>query len=88
MQALQGASLVGHDITIKGNRVNVANESGSAAFDLAGKADSVKVEILSPAGRVVDTVDMGAQAAGRHDFDWKATGIADGSPYTFRVVAK
>jgi flagellar basal-body rod modification protein FlgD len=88
MQALQGATLVGHDITVQGSRVDVQSGSGVGGFELAGAADSVKVQILSPAGIVVDTLDLGAESSGRHGFDWTATNVADGADYTFRVVAK
>jgi flagellar basal-body rod modification protein FlgD len=89
MQALQGASLVGRDVTLAGDRIAVAQGTGSAGFELASAADRVKVEILSPAGRVVDTIELGAQAAGRHGFGWNAAGVnqADGNGYRFRVLA-
>jgi flagellar basal-body rod modification protein FlgD len=88
MQALQGASLVGHDITLKGSQLSIAGGSGTAGFELASAADSVDVQILSPAGSVVDTVKLGAESAGRHAFNWPAANVADGAPYSFRVVAK
>jgi len=81
MQALQGASLVGHDITLQGNRVDVSNGVGSGGFDLAA------VDVLDPAGHVVDTVAMGAQSAGTHAFTWDASKVAAGVNYTFRVNA-
>jgi len=87
MQALQGASLVGHDVTLVGNRLQVAGGKADASFDLAGAADNVKVEVLSAAGRVLDTVQMGAQTTGRHDFSWPATGVADGTELHYRVTA-
>ena len=87
MQALQGASLVGHDITLQGNRVDVQNSAGSGGFDLAATADKVSVEILNPAGRVVDTVALGAQSAGRHAFSWDASHASADLDYRFRVVA-
>ena len=91
MQALQGAALVGHDITVQGNRValdgTAGAEIGSGGFELAGTADQVKLEILNPAGRVVDTLNLGAQAAGRHGFEWAAKNVADGADYRFRVSA-
>ncbi|MDE2566352.1 MAG: flagellar hook assembly protein FlgD [Burkholderiales bacterium] len=87
MQALQGASLVGHAITIKGSRLDIAGGTGVGGFDLAGTADSVKVQVLSPAGQVVDTLDLGAQGSGRHAFNWPAAGVPDGAAYTFKVVA-
>jgi flagellar basal-body rod modification protein FlgD len=87
MQALQGASLVGRQVTLQGDRIALVEGRGVAGFELAGTADRVKVEILSPAGRVVDTLDLGAQTAGRHGFEWAASGQPDGSGYRFRVIA-
>ena len=91
MQALQGAALVGHDITVQGNRValdgKAGAEIGSGGFELAATADQVKVEILNPAGRVVDTLNLGAQAAGRHGFEWAAKNVADAADYRFRISA-
>jgi flagellar basal-body rod modification protein FlgD len=88
MQALQGASLVGHEITVQGSRLDVAAGAGVGGFELAAAADTVNVQILSPAGIVVDTVALGAESAGRHDFSWPAGQAADGAAYTFRIVAK
>jgi flagellar basal-body rod modification protein FlgD len=89
MQALQGASLVGRDVTLEGDRIAVADGTGVAGFELAGPADRVKVELLSPAGRVVDTLELGALSTGRHGFEWDAAAKAqaDGDGYRFRVNA-
>ena len=88
LQALSGAALVGHGITIKSNKFTVQDGKAAGGFELAATADSVKVEVLSAAGRVVDTVDMGAESAGRIDFVWNAPASAEGGQYSFRVVAK
>ena len=87
MQTLQGAALVGHDVTLEGNRLAVAGGLGVGGFELQGTADRVKVEILGPSGRVVDTLDLGAQGVGRHGFEWPAPALPDGAAYTFRIVA-
>jgi flagellar basal-body rod modification protein FlgD len=89
MQALQGAALVGRGVLVEGNQLTLGSDGqASAAFDLAGAADSVKVEVLSPAGRVIDTINVGAETTGRHSFSWSAPqGSAAGSGYTFRVAA-
>ena len=87
LQALAGASLVGRQVTLQGDKLAVEDGRGVGGFDLSGTAERVKVEVLSPAGRVVDTLDLGALGAGRHGFDWNAAGQADGTPMRFRVVA-
>jgi flagellar basal-body rod modification protein FlgD len=87
MQAVQGASLVGRAVTLQGDRVSVEGGRGVAGFELDGTADRVKVEILNPAGRVVDTLELGALSAGRHGFEWAAEGVADGANHRFRVIA-
>jgi len=90
MQALQSASLVGKGVLVSGNALAVeeATGTGQAAFDLTGAADSVKVEVLNGAGRVVDTLDLGAETSGRHAFEWTAPeGLADTTGLRFRVVA-
>ena len=74
LQALQGASLVGRVVTVPGDEITVYEGTAVGSFDLSGAADRVDVEILSAGGRVVDTVKLGAQTGGRHDFDWKPTG--------------
>jgi flagellar basal-body rod modification protein FlgD len=87
MQALQGASLVGHNVTLQGNRLDIASGTGVAGFGLASAADNVQVEVVNPAGQTVQTVQLGAQSAGLHGFTWDATGVADGANYSFRVSA-
>lgn len=85
MQAMQGVSLVGRQVTVPGDRLAVDGAEATGRFELAGAADQVKVEILNGAGRVIDTVQLGAQTAGRHDFDWAVKGQESG--LRFRVTA-
>ena len=88
LQAVQGASLVGHDVIVAGNKLAVDATSGvgQGGFELGGAADAVKVEILGPSGAVVQTLNLGAEGAGVHSFDWQA-GAASASGLTFRVSA-
>lgn len=88
LQAMQGASLVGRSVVVPGNRLDVSSGSATGLFELAGAADAVKVEVLSSAGRVVDTIDLGAETSGRHGFSWKpAAGVTDSGGFRFRVTA-
>ena len=91
LQAVQGASLVGHDVVVPGNRLDVDATSGvgQGGFELASPADAVKVEVLSASGAVVETLNLGAAGAGMHSFDWNAANAAAASAggLTFRVTA-
>jgi flagellar basal-body rod modification protein FlgD len=87
LQALAGASLVGREVTLAGNKLNVEGGKAEGGFELGGTADRVKVEVLSPAGRVVDTLELGSQTAGRHGFSWTTSSQPDAANYSFRVVA-
>jgi flagellar basal-body rod modification protein FlgD len=87
LQALQGVSLVGRDITVQGNRMWVEGGQGVGGFELAGPADRVKVEVLSAAGVVLDTLDLGAQGSGTHSFDWAPAAGVNTEGARFRVTA-
>ena len=89
MQALQGASLVGKDVLLQGDKFSqLADGSAQGGFELASAADRVKVEVLSPAGLVVDTLNLGAQGSGRQAFNWPAgSAMADAASYRFRITA-
>ena len=87
MQTLQGAALVGRDVTVAGNRMNIGSDVGQGAFQLASDASASKVEVLRPDGTVMDTLQLGPQKAGRVNFEWAAKGADPQSDIRFRVVA-
>ena len=87
MQALQGASLVGHDVIVPGNKLDLQNGVGKGGFELTSAADAVKVDIISAAGQVVDTMNLGAQSAGMQSFSWPAGANATATGLTFKVTA-
>ncbi len=87
MQVLQGSSMVGHDVLIDGNTLTVNNNTASGAIDLAGRAESVKVDILSPSGQVIDTLNLGALEAGRNNFNWDASAYTYSGNPSYRVTA-
>lgn len=87
MQVLQGSSMVGHDVLIEGNTLSIANGVASGAIDLSARAESVKLEILTPGGQVVDTINLGALDAGRHTFDWDASSYQGTGNPSFKITA-
>jgi flagellar basal-body rod modification protein FlgD len=89
MQAMQGATLVGRDVIVPGKVLDINDAGvGQGGFELTSAADSVTVDIMSPSGQVVDTLNLGAQSSGMHSFDWNAKGATNDSNLTFRVTSK
>ena len=87
MQVLQGASLIGHDVLVNGSTLAVDAGAAKGAIDLPSNADKVSVQILSPGGQLLDTLNLGAMTAGRHDFQWDAANYTGSGSPTFKVTA-
>jgi len=79
-QILQSASMVGHNVLMAGNTLSISNGVAAGAVDVGASADTVTVEVQSPGGQVIDTFNLGAKDAGRHEFTW------DASAYTGQTV--
>jgi len=103
-QSLQTANLIGHSVLAPGKDVELTsatttNADGSTSTEkravfgvkLEGNADSVKIDIRDASGKVVQSLDMGAQSAGTMPVAWDggtdAGGKAPDGKYTFEVVA-
>lgn len=88
-QLMQGSAMVGRQVLVDGNSLALDSETHQAtgAFDLAGSAASVKVQVLDPTGKEVGTVDMGALPAGRYNFAWDASQYQGDSALRFKVLA-
>ncbi len=87
LQVLQGASMVGRDVIVSGSTLTLNNGTAKAAIDLAADADSVKIEVVTPGGQVVDTINLGAQKQGQHSFDWASSTYANSTDLSFRIKA-
>ncbi len=86
-QSLQAVSLVGREVLLSGNSLTLSDQTGRAAFELVGPADSVKVEILSPGGQLIDTLNLGPQNSGRIPFEWRASELNAAAGLNFKVTA-
>lgn len=87
MQALQSASLIGHDVLLEGNTLSINAGKARGAIDLPADATSVKIDILSPGGQVVDTLNLGSMAAGRRSFEWDASAYTESGNPSYKVTA-
>jgi len=88
LQAMQGASLVGRDVMVEGERLKVTDGRASGGYVIDAAATNVSVEVLGANGQVLMSEKLGTKPAGQHSFDLKAAGLADNGQYSFRVVAK
>ncbi|MFZ5660352.1 MAG: flagellar hook assembly protein FlgD [Pseudomonadota bacterium] len=91
-QNLQAAGLMGHRVVIPGNQINLdGTGAASAGFILAEPAEVVVVSVKDQSGQVVKTLNLNAQAAGTHSFDWDGSADRGGTvppgDYTFAVQA-
>ena len=90
-QAVQAAALVGHDVMAPGNALQLASGHAVGAVQLSQAVDQLKVTLSDASGRVMHSVDLGAQAQGIVQIDWDGTtdsgaAAADGR-YQFSVAA-
>jgi spore germination protein YaaH len=67
------------------------NDSVAVRYSLPAAADAVRLDVLNAAGAVVDTTNLGAQAAGTHSATWDghltSGSWAPGGSYLLRVTA-
>lgn len=87
LQVLQATSMVGRNVLVASNTLTRSAGMASGAVDLASKADTVKIDILSPGGQLLETFNLGARDAGRLYFDWDASGYQGAGEPSFRVSA-
>jgi len=89
LQLMQGSAMVGRQVLVQGDALAVDPDThqGSAAFELKDPAASVTVQVLNASGKEVGKVEMGALAAGRHNFDWDGAGIESTEGLRFKVMA-
>lgn len=76
-EALQAASLVGRGVLVEGKGLTLSDSGALGGYTLDGGADKVILTITDANGLQVAQVDLGAQAAGTHSFNWDGT-AADG----------
>jgi flagellar basal-body rod modification protein FlgD len=73
MQVLQGTSMVGRSVMVESNTLSVDGGVGKGAINLNYPADKVSIEITSPGGQVLDTINLGQLTAGQTNFEWDAS---------------
>lgn len=90
-QSIQAASLIGRDVILKGDGLQLSGGMAVGVLDLPQPVDTVSVELKNASGSVVKTLELGKQSAGMVSFSWdgldnQGQKVADGV-YTMGVKA-
>ena len=75
-------------VVVGGVHVGPSFQEQAGSFELTSAADGVTVEVLNAGGHVIDTLQLGAQTAGRHGFEWNASKAGTDTNLTFRIAAR
>src|ERR1700722_8560141 len=71
-QALQASALLGHQALVQSSTATLATAGGTVngAVSVPQTSSQVVLNISNSAGVLVDSINLGAQAAGNADFSW------------------
>lgn len=91
-QTLQAAGLIGHQVFVDGDRIELSGGLGGGGVELAQAADRVTVNILDGYGGLVRSLDLGGLPEGLSSFVWDGknalgNAVPDGR-YRFAVSAR
>jgi flagellar basal-body rod modification protein FlgD len=90
-QLLQASGMIGRGVLAEGSDLRLTGGKAIGGIELPQAADKVVVTIADRAGKVLQTVDMGAQNAGVLSFQWDggtdSGGKAADGAYKFSVKA-
>lgn len=79
-------SYLGHEVTLQTSVAHVANgDGGSAVFSLPSDASTARLELVDSQGRTVKTIELGAQAAGRHSVALNNLTDVDNGYYQLKI---
>ncbi|MFO2465843.1 flagellar hook assembly protein FlgD [Pseudomonas sp. 15FMM2] len=92
-QALQASSLVGRSVIIGTDKALVdTSKSFTGSVDVTSSVGNVTIKVTDKDGKLVKTIELGAQGAGKSDFIWDGKNEAgekvDSGNYTFAASTK
>jgi len=90
-ETLQAAVLVGHQVLVDGDQMELKGGYAVAGFNLDAAADKVNISIRDANGIEVANEVLSNQDAGTHNFGWDGTtangAIAADGKYTMKITA-
>jgi len=91
-QALQASSLVGRNVIVETDKAVVDTSKGmTGSINLTSSSTATSVGIYDKDDKLVRTIDLGTQKAGKIDFTWDGLDddgeVAAAGTYTFKATA-
>jgi flagellar basal-body rod modification protein FlgD len=90
-QSLSAVSMIGHPVLVAGTQIDLLKSQGDAAVELTQPVDNLTVSISDASGKVVRTLNLGAQQAGFANVQWDgrtdAGQTATDGKYSFSAVS-
>ena len=86
------ANLIGRSVKAEGSDFSYTGAPVTVGYDLTGAGSKVRISIFDLSGKLVRTIDSGAQASGVHDITWDGADDsgkpAPAGAYGFAVSAR
>jgi len=77
-QGLQASGLIGRDVLLASERLNINDQGLKGAFELPARASQVTVSVHGASGQLLDSFNLGPQDSGIKRYSWDGV-LADGS---------
>lgn len=91
-QSLQAAALVGHGVMIEGSKLQLQDGLAFGGVELGQPVDHLVINVKDATGKVIHSVDLGAQKSGMIPFEWDGStdsgADAANGTYKFEIDAK
>jgi flagellar basal-body rod modification protein FlgD len=88
LQIMQGASLVGRQVTLEGNNLAMSTDGKAiGGYKLDAAATNVQIDIYNAAGAKLDTITQSGMGTGQQGFSWTPPANTATTGLTFKVSA-
>jgi len=89
--SMQATALIGHQVMVTSNKLQLTGGTSHMAMDLSQSADNVVMNISDSNGNLISTQNLGSKAAGIQNISWNgqtnAGTLATDDTYTYNITA-
>ncbi|MFI3221891.1 MAG: flagellar hook capping FlgD N-terminal domain-containing protein [Methylococcaceae bacterium] len=89
--SMQATALIGHQVMVTSNKLQLNGGTSHMAMDLSQNADNVVMNISDSNGNLISTLNLGSKAAGIQNISWNgqtnAGSLATDDTYTYNITA-